>query len=262
MTGPNQLQGQLDNVFVTDTEQNLGGARIGGIDFGLHYSHDFGTFGLLNLGVDGTYYLQYKEQTFANTPFFDVIGFYTGLASEVEQYHLTPEISYTIHGFTASAIGNYTPSSRDAHEVSLDPSPIVGGVNADKPNSILAETGQDYLSKIRDYYTIDLLFSYEFLAPTAPDAPAPAPKDGKDKGKNVAYNSGKDMTKETQTSQEMAKRMDLARYLDGLKLSFGIENVTNARPPLIEDSPDSSNTDASIYDPYQRQYYFVVSKKF
>ena len=33
-------------------------------------------------------------------------------------------------------------------------------------------------------------------------------------------------------------------------------------PSLIEDSPDSSNTDASIYDPYQRQYYFVITKKF
>ena len=52
------------------------------------------------------------------------------------------------------------------------------------------------------------------------------------------------------------------RFLDGLKLSFGIENVTNARPAFITNSPDASNTDASIYDPYQRQYYFVVTKKF
>ena len=50
--------------------------------------------------------------------------------------------------------------------------------------------------------------------------------------------------------------------LDGLKLTFGINNVTNARPPFIGTSADSDNTDAAIYDPYQRYYYFVISKKF
>ena len=50
--------------------------------------------------------------------------------------------------------------------------------------------------------------------------------------------------------------------LDGLKVTFGINNVTNAKPATIYVSPDSTNTDASIYDPYQRYYYFVVSKKF
>ena len=257
VTGPNQLAGQLDNVFVTDTEQNLGGARIGGIDFGAHYNHDFGTFGSLSLGIDGTYYLQYKEQTFASTPYFDAIGFYQGLADDVQQYHLTPQIAYSIHGFTASAIGNYTPSLRDAHEVSIDPSPLVGGVNTSKPGSILAQTGQDYLPKIRDYYTIDLLFSYEFhYTPPAPPM-APAPKDGKD-GKGGGDSKGMVGAK----PEHMMATDSPLRFLDGLKLSFGIENVTNARPSLIEDSPDSSNTDASIYDPYQRQYYFVITKKF
>ena len=52
------------------------------------------------------------------------------------------------------------------------------------------------------------------------------------------------------------------KLLDGLKVSFGIQNVTNARPSQIENSPDSTNTDASIYDPFQRQFYFVASKKF
>ena len=45
------------------------------------------------------------------------------------------------------------------------------------------------LPKIRDYYTIDLLLSYEFNY-HPPDAPAPAPKEGKDGkgggGKEVA----------------------------------------------------------------------------
>ena len=109
------------------------------------------------------------------------------------------------------------------------------------------------LPKIRDYYTIDLLFSYEFNY-HPPDAPVPAPKEGKDGkggGKEVASNS-----------KTMAESMLSLKLLDGLKVAFGIDNVTNARPPFIAGSGDATNTDASLYDPYQRSYYITVSKKF
>ena len=243
VTAPGQLQdpATASNYFLIDNEQNLGGARIGGVDFGAHYDHDFGKFGAASIGVDGTYYLQYKESTFAGSPFFNVIGFYTGLAAYVEQYHLTPQIAYTFQGFTASAIANYIPSGRDSYGQSLDP---IYGVNGDKVGN--------RFPKIRDYYDIDLLFSYEFGLNKPVDngpTPPPAPKDGKDGGKQVV-------------SHEEAKKMMSFHLLDGLKVSFGIQNVTNAKPPNIVNNPDSSNTDASIYDPYQRQYYFVVTKKF
>ncbi len=101
-----------------------------------------------------------------------------------------------------------------------------------------------------------MLFSYEFHY-QKPMAPAPLPtKDGKDGGKQVVSKS-----------PSMSTESPL-RFLDGLKLSFGIQNVTNARPPkisytqLFDSGPDATNTDASLYDPYQRQYYFVVTKKF
>ena len=260
---PGDIVGNAPQYFVVANQQNLGGARIGGIDFGLHYSHDFGVPGQVSVGIDGTYFLQYKVSTVKGSDFYDIIGYYTGLSGLVEPYHLTPSIEYKIQGFTASALANYIPSARDAHNVSLDPTPGFGGTNPDKESNNEAALGLSDLPIIRDYYTIDLLVSYEFgLNNPAPDAPVPAPKDGKDKGKNVAYNTGKDMTKEAPMSRDMAKHVSILRYLDGLKLSFGIDNVTNARPAQIENSPDSSNTDASIYDPLQRRYYFIVSKKF
>ena len=257
------IAGNAPEYFVTANEANLGGARIGGIDFGAHYTHDFGIPGQVSVGIDGTYYLQYKVSTVKGSDFYDVIGYYTGLAGLVEPYHLTPSVEYKIQGFTASALANYIPSERDAHNVSLDPTPGFGGTNPDKSSQVEAALGTSSLPKIRDYYTIDLLVSYEFgLGSPAPDAPVPAPKDGKDRGKNVAYNTGKDMTKEAPMSRDMAKHVSILRYLDGLKLSFGIDNLTNARPAQIEASPDSSNTDGSIYDQLQRRYYFIVSKKF
>ncbi len=259
VTGAGQLVGNLANAFVTTSESNLGGQRIGGFDFGIHYTKDFGKYGQVSGGIDGTYYLQFQEQSFVGSKFYDVIGYYTGGAdgtgepAEIGQYHLTPSLQYKWGGVTLSALANYDPSVRDAASVSLDPTPGVGGVNGDKPGSIKAATGVDYLPVIRDYYTIDLLASYEFgLHKPAPEM-APSPKEGKD-GKG----GGKDMT----SSATMAKEMVTTKLLDGLKVSIGCNNVTNARPPLISDSPDSTNTDAGIYDPYQRRYYITVEKKF
>ncbi len=261
------LVGNGPDLFVTANEQNLGGAHIAGVDFGAHYTRDFGNAGQASIGIDGTYYLQYKVSTLKGSDFFDVIGYYTGQAGMVSPYRLTPVVEYKIRGFTASALGNYIPSGRDARNISLDPTPGFGGTNPDKAAAIAGALGRTDLPIIRDYYTIDLLFSYEFLPPATADAPVPAGKDGKDH-----VTSGKDgkdsRSTQVATSKDMAHSMFTTRLLDGLKFSFGIDNVTNARPAKIgsladfDSGPDATNTDASIYDPYQRRYYFVISKKF
>ena len=250
VTAPGQLEGNLPLYYINDSLTNVGGAqRLGGVDFSARYTRGFGAAGSLGIGIDGTYYLQYKIQSFRASKFYDVIGYYDGLANEVQPYHLTPQVSYSRGGFTASAIGNYIPPVRDAHNVDIDPTPGQGGLDPDKPGSIKASQQAtnaagtrfvDYLPKIRDYFTIDLLFSYEFRS-------VPAPKEDKGDGPTPEKGFGAGVP---------------GRFLAGLKLSFGIENVTNARPPFISQSPDSSNTDASIYDPYQRQYDFVITKKF
>ena len=253
VTGAGQLAGNLDNVFIFDPLANLGRVRIGGIDFNANYDHDFSKFGGVTLGISGVYYLQYKEAFLNDQATFDTIGFYLGQANEVPQYRLTPYVEYRYGGFKASALGNYTPTVRDAHNIDI--SAYTG-----------SGPGKDgYLTKIRDFYTIDLLFSYEFgLAKPAPGA-VPAPKDGKD---HVA--SGKDGKdgKTVASSHEMAQEMMAFKLLDGLKIGFGINNVTNARPPKIgntqefDSGPDATNTDAALYDPYQRLYYFTIAKKF
>ena len=139
---------------------------------------------------------------------------------------------------------NYTPSVRDSHDAAdADGTPL---------ETYQGPAKDGYYPKIRDYYTINLLFAYTFGL-NKPEAPAPgappAPKDGKGGGKEMV-------------SKQVVKQMTTMRWLDGLSLGFGINNVTNARPPFIADSPDSTNTDAALYDPYQRLYYFTIEKKF
>ncbi len=239
VTGPFQLVNNLDNYFEVNPLVNIGRVRIGGVDFNANYDHDFGKFGATTIGINGVYYLQDKDENLPGQAAYDTVGFYIGQANEVPLYKLAPYVEYRYGGFKADALLNYTPSVRDAHEIDLS-----------------AYQGPDkdgYLPKVRDYYTINLLFSYTFglnkpseMAP----APAPAPKDGKDGGKQVM-------------SKEVAKQKStIPNLLDGLSLGFGINNVTNARPPLINDSPDATNTDAALYDPYQRLYYFTIEKKF
>ncbi len=242
VTAPFQLAGNLGDYFITDNLANIGRTRIGGVDFNVNYAHDFDNggparFGALTVGLNGVYYLQDKNENLPGDHAYDTVGFYLGQANSVPQYKLAPYVEYRWGGAKASALGNYTPTLRDAHDIDI---------------STYAGPGKDgYLPKIRDYYTIDLLFSYTFglNKPEAP-APVPAPKDGKDGGKQVV-------------SKEVAKKMMTSpRWLDGLSLGFGITNVTNARPVFIADSPDATNTDAALYDPYQRLYYFTVEKKF
>ena len=214
------------------------------MDFGTHYNHDFGKYGSTSIGIDGTYYLQYKFANVKGAQFFDIIGYYGSDGNATEPFHLTPSVAYTFHGFTASAIGNYIPALRDAEGLggvaALDPTPNFGGYNTDKNH---------LLPKIRDYFDVDLLFSYEFglNKPVDQGPAAPAPKDGKDGGKQVV-------------SHEEAKKMMSFNFLDGLKLSFGITNVSNARPARVAE--EASGTSAALYDPYQRAYYFVITKKF
>jgi iron complex outermembrane receptor protein len=249
-TKAGQITGNADNYFVVTTLGNTTNFRETAVDFTLNYDHDFGPkIGELTLGLNGTYYLQAKGNESQGGPNFDQIGLYLGadfLDSDfTPQYKLAPYVEYRYGGASLAALGNYLPSMRDGDYLdSL----------TDRKGSYTTEEGFN-LPKIRDYYDIDMTLSYEFgLNKPVPTTSGSAPAEGKD-----AKGGGKEAVA---SSSQFVKQMTSLKLLDGLKLTLGINNVTNAKPATIYDSPDSTNTDASIYDPYQRYYYFVVSKKF
>jgi iron complex outermembrane receptor protein len=249
-TKPGQITGNADNYYVVTTLGNDTNFRESAVDFTINYDHDFGPkVGEITLGLNGTYYLQAKGNQSLGGPNFDQIGLYLGadfLDSDfTPQYKLAPYVEYRYGGASIAALGNYLPSMRDGDYLdSL----------TDRKGDYTTEEGFN-LPKIRDYFDIDMTLSYEFglnkpVPASAPSAPVEG-KDGKGGGKEAVG-----------SSQQMAKQMTTFKLLDGLKLTFGVNNVTNAKPATIYVSPDSTNTDASIYDPFQRYYYFVVSKKF
>ncbi len=249
---PGQIQGNAADYFVVTSIVNDLNFRESTVDFNINYDHDFGPkFGGMTIGLNATYYLQAKGNDSAGGKNFDEIGLYLGDDfgdnNFTPQYKLAPYAEYRYGGASLSALGNYLPSLRDANYLN-DP--------VDRKGDYTTSEGFD-LPKIRDYFTINMTASYEFgLNKPTPGAPATASKEGKD-GKG-----GGDMSKESGSSKEVAKKMMALNLLDGLKVTFGVNNVTNARPAQILLSPDFDNTDASIYDPFQRYYYIVVSKKF
>ena len=235
------LAGVAADYFVDTGLINGTNFRESLIDVGVNYDHDFGKFGGVTLGLNMTYYLQAKGNETPGGKNFDQIGLYLGADNAyTPDYKIAPYVEYRYGGASISFLGQYIPTLRNA--AFIDPVDRAGDYT-------------DYehfnLPKIRDYFTVDSTISYEFgLKKPEPTAPMPAPKDGKDGGKSVV------------TSKDTAKKMMAINLLDGLKLTFGVNNITNARPSQVLLSPDSTNTDASIYDPFQRYYYFVVSKKF
>ena len=247
-TAPGQITGNASNFFIFTAPANNTNIRESGFDFTFNYDHDFGPkYGGVTFGLNGTYYLQYKLNDFKGGTNYDVVGLYLGGigGNYVPDYKLVPYVSYRYGGAQISALMNYLPSMRDGDFLDSGPN---------RAGNYTQNDGGPNLPKIRDYYDIDMTLSYEFgLNKPAAEAPVPASKDAKD---------GKDGGKTVATSHEMAKSMMKVNLLDGLKLTFGVNNVTNARPPFIGASPDSSNSDVAVYDPFQRYYYFVVSKKF
>ena len=261
--GPNgYIAGSAANYFIDTTLVNATTFRESTVDITLNYDHDFGPkVGEATVGINGTYYLQAKGNLAPGQPNFDQIGLYLSDTVGVDgtytpQYKLAPYVGYRYGGASVEALGNYLPSMRDGDFAAF------GGNNIDERKGDYTLNGGLFgggaggnLPKIRDYFIINTTLSYEFgLNKPNPAAPAPAPtasKDGKGGGKEVV------------SSQQMAKQMTTFKLLDGLKLTFGVNNITNAKPPTTSfESPDSDNTDATIYDPFQRYYYFVVSKKF
>ncbi len=250
-TTPGQIQGNAADYFVVTSIENGLDFRESTVDFNFNYDHDFGPkFGGITLGVNGTYYLQAKGNDAIGGKNFDFIGLYLGADfgdnDFTPQYKLAPYVEYRYGGLSVSGLGNYIPSLRDGDYL---------GDASDRAGDYTTYEHFN-LPKIRDYFTINSTISYEFgLNKPTPGAPATASKEGKDaKGGGDAKDMG--------SSKEVAKKMMALNLLDGLKLTFGVNNITNAKPAQILISPDFDNTDASIYDPFQRYYYIVVSKKF
>lgn len=236
VTGPHQLDGNLQRVFYIDNLVNIGAARVEGFDFAANYGLDLRQWGQARFGINAVLFtLQDAKLTqFDNYYNISNLDQAEGLGATPD-YKINALFGYSFQGASLALNANYIP----------------GLVNATGRSPSLPED-QSLYPRIGDYFTMDGRLSYEFHAkPVAPPPVASYSKDAKDSKQVVAGEA------ESATSPVISP---LDRLIDGLTVAVGCNNIFDKTPPLVDNA--NGNSDLSVYDPYGRFVYFEVSKKF
>jgi outer membrane receptor protein involved in Fe transport len=135
---------------------------------------------------------------------------------------------------------NYIDSEHDLIDnfKGTDPS-----VTLDAPN---------YVHLIGSFTTLDWQISYAFGAPTPPVSETPQPGYSKD---------GKRILGEKAISPKPEGSGDgIRKWLANTTLTFGINNLGDAKPPFSADYYQGFDTGNTV--PYGRVFYFQIDKKF
>jgi len=230
VTGPGQLFNNMQNVFFTNLNKNLGAEKITGFDFSLRYLWDLHAWGQLELGANAVVFL---SQDFKNFPFSDFYTINNAIGDEAfgafPNYKVTLLAEYRVMGFTLSLDGQYIPSMFNE---------LAGDISTGKIESF---------PEVKSYFIADGRLSYEFKRTPQPLA-APMGKDAKDSKGVAAAPAGVGVLSWSD------------RLIDGLRLTVGCNNLFQAGPPYIQGA--NSATNLATYDPYGRFVYFEVAHKF
>ena len=226
VSGPGQLDGKLNDVYVSLNQQNLGGQKVAGFDTDIQYRIELGKQGAITLGASAIYFTSYEYQELPMGKFVDLAGINKDGNSNLPQYRIASFISYELGGLKADINFNYQPETDNGIPFAI----------ADFPTS--------KFPKIAEYYTFDTRLSYEFGKNKA-EEPATAASYGKD-GKEIA------------AAVPSVRKTSL---LDGLSVSAGVNNIFDRKPSFISDGA-TDNTDLAAFDITGRYFYFEVTKKF
>ena len=230
VTGTQQLVGNLQSVFYTDLNRNLGAERSTGIDTSIRYLWDLKSYGQLELGANAVYFL---SQDFKNFPFTDFYTINGAIGDEAfgafPIYKVTMLAEYRVMGFTLSMDGTYIPGMHNE---------LLGDITTGKLNQ---------LDENESYFIADGRLSYEFKRTPQPIA-APMGKDAKDSKGVAAGTPG------------VGALTWGDKLLDGLRLTGGCNNQFDDGTPTV--AGGNSNTNLATYDPYGRFVYFEVAHKF
>ncbi len=148
-----------DAVGVVQRTQNIGSVHVEGIDFGIAYTWDLGTWGSLNAGFDWTHLISTEYTPSATSGTIDCVGFFgkvCGLPSTVSASVGGPVAEDRWTQRTTWTIGDWDLSYRWRHisGSELDSYTAQFGANA--------ETPIDPNTSIDDYDYIDLAASWQF----------------------------------------------------------------------------------------------------
>ncbi|HET9376037.1 MAG TPA: TonB-dependent receptor [Chthoniobacterales bacterium] len=250
-TNPNFVIRGTGNQIVTVLTpfQNLGAERVDAIDFGGSYVTKEYFWGKLDLEVNASWLYHVSEQDQPGGQVFNVTDSLGGSIFTGPDFRMVTSAFYskTVFGCDTFRTGltlNYMDSEHDVND------PRAFGLTLQE---FVAATGLANAHVIGNWTTFDWQISYEVgkFAEIVPETPKP----GYDKeGKRILGE------KAISPKPEAACNEGWRRWLGGTKLTFGINNIFDTRPPFSDFFTEGFDTAHTT--PFQRYFYVEVEKKF
>jgi iron complex outermembrane receptor protein len=234
-------------LSVADPLENLGAVRVDAFDFGGSYTTKEYNWGKLNLSLDATYIYHVSQQNVPNGQVLNVTDSLAPLFPVNPDFKMIASIFYTktlcgTDTFQTGFTLNYIDSEHDVNDYQA-----LGETRQELFNS----TGLTNTHLVGSWTTVDWQISYEFGKgeEIAPQTPQP----GYDK-------EGKPILGEKAISPKPEARIDgWRRYLQGIKFTFGIQNIGDVRPPFQDATTGYDPTSANALGRY---FYVQIDKKF
>jgi iron complex outermembrane receptor protein len=236
-------------VTVLTPFENLGAERVDAIDFGGSYVTKEFSWGKLDLEVNASYLYHVTEQDQPGGQVFNVTDSLGGSIYTGPDFRLVASAFYskTVFGCDTFRTGltlNYLDSEHDIND------PRAFGLTLQQ---FVAATGLPNAHVVGNWTTFDWQISYEVgkFAEIVPETPKP----GYDKeGKRIV--GEKAISPKPEACNEGWRR-----WLGGSKLTFGINNIFDTRPPFA-DANTTVGFDTAHTTPFQRYFYVEIEKKF
>ena len=228
--------------------ENLGDSRNNGIEFGVNYVSKEYSWGKVDFDASASYLYSVKEQTpFGVLPsgalFYRVLDYTDTFGTPDWKILASLFYSKTLFGIDTFKTGitlHYVGSELD----------IVNTANGTNPIVTLDAPG--YIHVIGNWTTFDWQISYEFGAPTEVTPLTPKPGYNKE-GKRIVGEKAVAPAPE-------GSRWGIRNLIANTTITFGIDNVFDARPPYSSDWYQGYDTGDANY--IQRYFYVSVDKKF
>jgi iron complex outermembrane recepter protein len=236
-------------VTVLTPFENLGAERVDAVDFGASYVTKEFSWGKLDLELNASYLYHVSEQDQPGGQVFDVTDSLGGSIYTGPDFRLVTSVFYskTVFGcdtFRTGLTFNYLDSEHDVND------PRAFGLTLQE---FVAATGLPNTHVVGNWTTFDWQISYEVgkFAEVVPETPQP----GYDKeGKRIV--GEKAISPKPEACNEGWRR-----WLGGTKLTFGINNIFDTRPPFADDN-NTVGFDTAHANPFQRYFYVEIEKKF
>jgi iron complex outermembrane receptor protein len=236
-------------VTVLTPFQNLGAERVDAIDFGGSYVTKEYFWGKLDLELNASWLYHVSEQDQPGGQVFNVTDSLGGSIFTGPDFRMVTSAFYskTVFGCDTFRTGltlNYMDSEHDVND------PRAFGLTLQQ---FVAATGLANSHVIGSWTTFDWQISYEVgkFAEIVPETPKP----GYDKeGKRILGE------KAISPKPEAACNEGWRRWLGGTKLTFGINNIFDTRPPFEDFLTEGFDTAHTT--PFQRYFYVEIEKKF